>query len=132
MNDIQQTAKDCNYYDYMSKYLKYPPLGPLPLPGHSTEYDSGCDLWDTIFGAALVINPAFNVYRIFDVVFINIKPFLKLVAHNVSDSILFCGMFWASRDHLPTSKAHPFTSIERMSKQPFTLHRTRHGQNARM
>jgi carboxypeptidase D len=76
MRDIQETAKRCNYYDYMSKYLKYPPPpAPLPLPGHSTEYDPGCDLWDTIFNAALVINPAFNIYRIFDVVFINIKPF---------------------------------------------------------
>jgi len=68
MNEIKQTAKRCGYYDYMSKYLKYPPRGPLPLPGHSIEFDDGCDLWTMIFNAALVINPAFNIYRIFDVV----------------------------------------------------------------
>jgi carboxypeptidase D len=75
MKDIQDTAKNCGYYDYMSKYLKYPPLGPLPLPGHSTESDDGCDLWTTIFNAALIINPAFNMYKIFDTVFLDIKPF---------------------------------------------------------
>lgn len=68
MAQLKHTAKQCGYSDYMSKYLKYPPHGPLPLPGHSTSYDPGCDVWDTIFEAALIINPAFNVYRIFDVV----------------------------------------------------------------
>lgn len=67
MAQLKHTAKQCGYSDYMSKYLKYPPRGPLPLPGHSTSYDPGCDVWDTIFEAALIINPAFNVYRIFDV-----------------------------------------------------------------
>jgi carboxypeptidase D len=52
----------------MSQYLKYPPNGPLPLPGDSVEYDTGCDVWDEIFNAALMINPAFNIYRIFDMV----------------------------------------------------------------
>ena len=75
MNDIRENAKSCHYYDYMTKYLKYPPPRPLPLPGHSTESDDGCDLWGTIFNAALIINPAFNMYKIFDTVFINTKPF---------------------------------------------------------
>jgi hypothetical protein len=52
----------------MSQYLIYPPNGPLPLPGSSVEYDPDCDVWDDIFNAALMINPAFNMYRIFDVV----------------------------------------------------------------
>lgn len=30
------------------------------------EADPGCDVWDSIFNAALIINPAFNIYRIFD------------------------------------------------------------------
>ncbi|KAG6839680.1 hypothetical protein C0991_012599 [Blastosporella zonata] len=58
--------KKCNYADYTKKYLKYPPKGPLPLPGKSTEADKGCDLWDLIFEEALRLNPAFNIYRIFD------------------------------------------------------------------
>jgi carboxypeptidase D len=38
------------------------------LPGASTESDAGCDVWDEIFNAAVLVNPAFNVYRIFDMV----------------------------------------------------------------
>lgn len=59
-------AENCNYADYFEKFVTYPPKGLLPLPGHSTEADKGCDVWDMIFEAALLINPAFNVYRIFD------------------------------------------------------------------
>lgn len=67
MKQLDKINKKCGYDDYMSKYLKYPPRGKLPLPGKSVEYDEGCDVWDLIFEAALLINPAFNVYRIFDV-----------------------------------------------------------------
>lgn len=52
----------------MEKYVTYPPRGPLPLPGTSTESDQGCDVWDEVFNAALLVNPAFNVYHIFDMV----------------------------------------------------------------
>ena len=52
----------------MKKHVRYPPRGPLPLPGQSTEADPGCDVWDEIFNAALQVNPAFNIYRIFDMV----------------------------------------------------------------
>ena len=52
----------------MDNYVKYPPTGPLPLPGGSYNISQDCDLWDEIFNAALIINPAFNIYRIFDVV----------------------------------------------------------------
>ncbi|KAN0139502.1 Alpha/Beta hydrolase fold [Lactarius tabidus] len=64
---IDQVADSCNYTSYLSKYLTYPPPpAPFPLPGSSTEADPGCDVYDEIAGAALVLNPAFNVYRIFD------------------------------------------------------------------
>ncbi|CDO76356.1 hypothetical protein BN946_scf185011.g20 [Trametes cinnabarina] len=55
--------------DFVHKYehhVTYPPKGLLPLPGRSVEADPGCDVWDEIFNAALSVNPAFNVYRIFD------------------------------------------------------------------
>jgi carboxypeptidase D len=68
MAELDRKATACNYADYMDKYVTYPPKGLLPLPGKSTEADKGCDLWDDIFNAALIINPAFNVYRIFDTV----------------------------------------------------------------
>ena len=58
----------CNYTDYMSKYVTYPPKGLLPLPGTNTVNDPGCDVWGMIINAALLVNPAFNQYRIFDTV----------------------------------------------------------------
>ncbi|KAG8806089.1 hypothetical protein FRC17_005184 [Serendipita sp. 399] len=67
MKELDKINKKCGYANYMDKYLKYPPRGKLPLPGHSTQFDPGCDVWTLIFEAALIINPAFNVYRIFDV-----------------------------------------------------------------
>jgi carboxypeptidase D len=68
LTSLIATAQQCGYTGYMDKYVTYPPKGLLPLPGKSTENDKGCDVWDTIFNAALEVNPAFNMYRIFDVV----------------------------------------------------------------
>ncbi|KIY47693.1 alpha/beta-hydrolase [Fistulina hepatica ATCC 64428] len=56
----------CGYTEYLDTYLTYPPAGPLPFNWTNTEADAGCDLWDLIFGEALVKNPAFDIYRIFD------------------------------------------------------------------
>ena len=68
MAELDAVAERCHYSDYMEKFLKYPPEGILPLPGKSTEADRGCDVWDMIFDAAFTLNPAFNIYRIFDTV----------------------------------------------------------------
>lgn len=68
MAELDALALRCNYADYFEKFVTYPPKGLLPLPGKSTEADRGCDAWDTIFDEALTINPAFNIYRIFDTV----------------------------------------------------------------
>ena len=67
---IDQIADKCNYNSYLEKYLTYPPPpAPFPLPGKSTEADPGCDVLSQIFNAVLLLNPAFNIYRIFDTVY---------------------------------------------------------------
>lgn len=66
MRQIDTIAAQCHYTGYINKYVTFPPNGPLPLPGISTNADPGCDLWDLIFNAAVLVNPAFNIYRIFD------------------------------------------------------------------
>ncbi|KAH9936848.1 alpha/beta-hydrolase [Epithele typhae] len=66
MAELDAVAEKCNYANYMAEHVTYPPKGLLPLPGKSTENDRGCDVWDMIFDAAVDINPAFNIYRIFD------------------------------------------------------------------
>ncbi|KAG1850202.1 Alpha/Beta hydrolase protein [Suillus subalutaceus] len=66
MNYLENKAATCNYTGYMDKYVTYPPAGLLPLPGDSIEFAEGCDVWDDIFYSALIINPAFDIYRIWD------------------------------------------------------------------
>ena len=68
MDYIDAAAARCGYTNYSAEYATYPPKGLLPLPGNSTTAVEGCSLWNEIFDAALVVNPAFNVYRIFDTV----------------------------------------------------------------
>jgi len=68
LSHLDKKNKECNYAGYLDKHLKYPPRGLLPLPGESVRSDPGCDLWTEIYEAALLVNPAFNIYRIFDVV----------------------------------------------------------------
>lgn len=63
---LDKKAEACNYTGYVQKHVTFPPKGTFPLPGNSTEANRGCDLWDEIFVAALAVNPAFNIYRIFD------------------------------------------------------------------
>jgi carboxypeptidase D len=71
---IDEQNKNCNYAGYLDKYLKYPPTGLLPLPGNSTEFVPGCDIWSEIVKAASSINPGFNIYRIFDMVWMPFSP----------------------------------------------------------
>ncbi|KAJ3506989.1 hypothetical protein NMY22_g17076 [Coprinellus aureogranulatus] len=66
MSHLDETAEKCGYTDYMKTYVTYPPNGTLPLPNNTAKVEPECDVWDMIFEAALQINPAFNIYRIFD------------------------------------------------------------------
>ncbi|KAI0766524.1 alpha/beta-hydrolase [Irpex lacteus] len=66
MAHLDSRAAACGYSNYSAQHVTYPPKGLLPLPGNSVEAVAGCDLWDQIFDAALLINPAFDIYRIFD------------------------------------------------------------------
>ncbi|KAF8271692.1 Alpha/Beta hydrolase protein [Lactarius quietus] len=52
LGQLDSVAAACNYTDYMAKYVTYPP--------------QGCDIWRMIANAALIINPAFNLYHILD------------------------------------------------------------------
>jgi len=62
---LDQQNKLCGYENYSQTYAVYPPNGSLPTLFPLAETNE-CDLWDAIFTAALLINPAFNIYRITD------------------------------------------------------------------
>ncbi|KIP03345.1 hypothetical protein PHLGIDRAFT_77748 [Phlebiopsis gigantea 11061_1 CR5-6] len=66
MAEIDAVADKCGYTNYSKTYVTYPPKGPLPLPGKSIYGDPGCYVWEPIFEAALLVNPAFDIYRVFD------------------------------------------------------------------
>lgn len=68
MAHLDNVASTCGYDTYFAKHVTYPPKGLLPLPGKSVEGDRGCQVWEQIFEAALLVNPAFDIYRIFDTV----------------------------------------------------------------
>ena len=68
MAQIDAAAAWCGYSTYFAEHLTFPPKGLRPLPGNSVEGDPGCFLWEEIFEAALLVNPAFDIYRIFDTV----------------------------------------------------------------
>lgn len=74
MAHLDAAAASCGYTGYFDEHVTFPPKGLLPLPSNSTRAVRGCDLWDEIFDAAVTINPAFNVYRIFDTVRAYIHP----------------------------------------------------------
>lgn len=96
MAHIDSIADSCGYTNYSATHVTFPPKGPLPLPGKSVEGDRGCRVWDQIFDAALLVNPAFDIYRIFDTV----SSFCSANRDSIlkSASILSCGMCSVSRE----------------------------------
>uniref|UniRef100_A0A0W0FQN8 Carboxypeptidase n=1 Tax=Moniliophthora roreri TaxID=221103 RepID=A0A0W0FQN8_MONRR len=60
--ELDALADSCGFTEYLENFIAAPPAGPLPSPNISRA----CDTWDLIFDAALAVNPAFNIYRIFD------------------------------------------------------------------
>ena len=65
MTHLDEQAEKCGYTGYVDKYVTFPPpLAPFPTPPLAN--DNVCDVWDEIFNAAVLVNPAFNIYRIFD------------------------------------------------------------------
>ena len=66
MAEIEQISAYCNYTGYAEKFLNYPPTTSVfPLPGTSEAPEGYCDLWSLIIYASLIVNPAFDVYMIF-------------------------------------------------------------------
>ena len=49
--------KKCGYRDFLDKNLVYPPNGKLPSPPGLYKTADGCDLFDAVIDAALLVNP---------------------------------------------------------------------------
>ncbi|KDQ55197.1 hypothetical protein JAAARDRAFT_37728 [Jaapia argillacea MUCL 33604] len=70
MRSLQKISDTCGFTNYLDKYLKYPPKGPIPLPkGSFTKTyraHKKCALNQRIMDATTLINPAFDQYRVTD------------------------------------------------------------------
>lgn len=72
MAEIDHLHHECGYASYIAKYKTYPPpAGPFPLPsvglfteGHPSNLS--CDVFNMVYQAAQLENPAFNIYQILD------------------------------------------------------------------
>ena len=62
--EIHKTAQDCGYTQYLEQYLAFPPKGKLPTPPNADGSNATCDLWDSIYAAAVEINPCFDIYQV--------------------------------------------------------------------
>jgi hypothetical protein len=94
---LQDMSDACNYTHYAETYGTYPPKGPLPLPGGRTSATDECDIYIAILQTALEINPAFNLYRIFDVVRISHCPLLPTALTTVDVVPCALGRSWLPR-----------------------------------
>ncbi|KIJ07973.1 hypothetical protein PAXINDRAFT_18864 [Paxillus involutus ATCC 200175] len=64
LKHLDKEAARCNYTDYISTYMTYPSKGLLPFPRGSVDITYGCEVWGDIVSTALLVDPAFNMYRI--------------------------------------------------------------------
>lgn len=61
--DVNARAESCGYTSFMEQALTFPPAGKFVEPNENAD---GCDLWDDIVTAAILVNPCFNVYHLTD------------------------------------------------------------------
>ncbi|KAK4193116.1 carboxypeptidase-like protein [Podospora australis] len=67
--DIKARDEKCGFSAWMSKYLVYPPQGPIPMPLPGTDANGTmleeCEniYWD-IFDAITELNPCFDIYQV--------------------------------------------------------------------
>ena len=64
MAQINNASKVCGYDAFMETALTFPPNGTLPTPPSSSV--PGCDVYDDILSAAILVNPCFNIYHLTD------------------------------------------------------------------
>jgi hypothetical protein len=92
MTQMDALSAKCGYTGYAAKHLTYPPKGLFPLPTGANDDD--CDIWSAVAEAATLVNPAFDIYRIFDTVGYSI---VLLIGSSFRHSGQYCGTFLVSR-----------------------------------
>lgn len=78
MAHLDEQAGECGYTDYSAVSTTFPPTGPIPLP------NSTCNIFSQIVTAARLLNPAFNIYHVFDTVCYPSYASQEIIADNSS------------------------------------------------
>lgn len=64
MKDINERAESCGYNALLERALQFPPNGTLTDSAFGIA--DGCDVYDDIVSAAVLVNPCFNLYHVTD------------------------------------------------------------------
>ncbi|KAK4540376.1 hypothetical protein LTR36_009233 [Oleoguttula mirabilis] len=64
MDDIHRRADACGYTAFYELAMQFPPNGTLPTPPNVNDDIAGCEIWDDVFSAALLVNPCWDVYQV--------------------------------------------------------------------
>ena len=65
MTEINNRSRACGFEAFMETALTFPPSnGTLHLPSDADK--PGCDVYDDILSAAILVNPCFNLYHLTD------------------------------------------------------------------
>lgn len=94
MDKLTRMSGQCGYTSFMDTHVTYPPKGKIPLPGKDVTFDEGCDVWGMVYDQALLINPAWNLYRIFDVVSGRLSYPYRIAQHVNSYSLPQYPVLW--------------------------------------
>ena len=128
MAQLEKISADCNYTGYIEKYATYPPTTAVfPFPENSPNTSDYCDIWDLIAEAATIINPAFNIYHIFDMypILWNVLGFPWVQSRNYRFQLLFIIL-------IAVNKSHHSTSTELTSNRRFMRLWMRTGWNVQI
>jgi len=64
MDDIHRRSAACGYDTFMDLAMTFPPNSTLPTPPNVNGNITGCQIWDDVFNAALLVNPCWDVYQV--------------------------------------------------------------------
>ncbi|PMD29624.1 carboxypeptidase S3, penicillopeptidase S3, CPD-S3 [Hyaloscypha variabilis F] len=61
---LSSLDQSCGFAEYRNKFLTFPPVGKQPDDFFNHKNEEACDVFNMAFGAALALNPCFNLYHI--------------------------------------------------------------------
>jgi carboxypeptidase D len=64
LDDIHARDENCGYAAFREVAMQFPPNGTLPTPPNLNTDMEGCDVYDDVISAAMLVNPCWDVYQV--------------------------------------------------------------------